>query len=132
MGFLQPMQNLCFLAKNSQVIGFDCYHHFGRANKLAVKLIETIEKKGWCSCEGISRHQLFVHPDVSYTSHNSAMCFPAEINEQYLQDLIAHSAEFLVQNGADGSDPGLCVAVLIQSLTQNGSSSSANVQKKLC
>ena len=27
----------------------------------------------------ISRHQLLIHPDVPYTSHNSSMCFGTEI-----------------------------------------------------
>src|SRR5699024_1865694 len=34
---------------------------------------------------GISRHQLLVHPDVPYTSHNSSMCFSAHIQYQGIE-----------------------------------------------
>lgn len=46
--------------------------------QLASLLAEEIEQKGWAKCEAVTRHQLFVHPDVPYTSHNSSMCFAAD------------------------------------------------------
>lgn len=55
----------------------------------------------------ISRHQLFVHDDVPYTSHNSSMC--VEVEDCADPDtVIRHMQAFLEQNGAPGSDPGLC------------------------
>jgi len=77
---------------------------------LAARLIEDIESNAWGKCLFITRHQLFVHPDVPYTSHNSAMCFEADVKESRLDDLIHHAARFLQQHSAIGSDPGLCVA----------------------
>ncbi|MGO5115790.1 hypothetical protein ACTQ33_12305 [Candidatus Avoscillospira sp. LCP25S3_F1] len=60
-------------------------------------------------CSFISRHQLFVHADVSYTSHNSAMC--AQIDGGLsTEDLIGRAAAYLEQHSAPGADPGLCVA----------------------
>lgn len=60
-------------------------------------------------CTFISRHQLFVHPDVPYTSHNSAMC--ALIWESADFDrLVGDASEYLRSHSAEGSDPGLCVA----------------------
>ncbi len=57
----------------------------------------------------ISRHQLFVHRDVPYTSHNSAMC--ALVSEDAdLKQLISGASEYLNAHSAAGSDPGLCVA----------------------
>ncbi len=82
--------------------------------KLAALLVHDIEENGWGTCDFISRHQLLVHPDVPYTSHNSAMCFTADIMETNLHPLIAHAALFLEKESADGSDPGLCVAVCDQ------------------
>ncbi|HHX73934.1 MAG TPA: hypothetical protein GX699_03420 [Firmicutes bacterium] len=79
--------------------------------KLAARLIETIEKQGFGTCGAITRHQLYVHPDVPYTSHNSAMCFPAEIESTFLEPLISHCGKFLEEHSAAGSDPGLCVVV---------------------
>ena len=56
----------------------------------------------------VTRHQLFVHPDIPYTSHNSAMCFAlrspltrAEIHQYAVAHLIAESAP--------KADPGLAI-----------------------
>jgi len=64
---------------------------------------------GWGRYSMISRHQLFVHPDIPYTSHNSSMVFTAETDvpcEMYVDFLSA----YLEKNSAPGSDPGLCIA----------------------
>jgi hypothetical protein len=78
---------------------------------LAELIAKEIEEKGWGRTYGITRHQLFVHPDVPYTSHNSSMCFTADIQEQTLGCLIAYASQFLFRESAAGSDPGLCVAL---------------------
>jgi hypothetical protein len=78
---------------------------------LAQDLCEEIEKIGWGTCSAISRHQLYVHDDIPYTSHNSAMCFEADIAEETLTPLIRFSGVFLHEKSAPGSDPGLCVSV---------------------
>ncbi len=80
--------------------------------KLATMLAEAIEEKGWGSSEPVTRHQLLVHPDVPYTSHNSAMCFTAEIDPSRLDQLIDYASKFLVKESAAGSDPGLCVVAV--------------------
>ncbi|MDV3426836.1 MAG: hypothetical protein LIR50_06550 [Bacillota bacterium] len=80
--------------------------------ELAELIAKEIEDKRWGKCSGITRHQLFIHPDVPYTSHNSSMCFEADIDENYLNDIISFSSDFLKNESAEGSDPGLCVAVV--------------------
>lgn len=80
--------------------------------ELATMLAEAIEEKGWGKCEPVTRHQLLVHPDVPYTSHNSAMCFAAEIDPSRLDQLIEYASKFLVKESAVGSDPGLCVVAV--------------------
>lgn len=62
-------------------------------------------------CSNISRHQLFVHESIPYTSHNSSMCFSAVIGDHDLSDVIQFAEQFLEKTSAPGSDPGLCVAV---------------------
>jgi hypothetical protein len=62
------------------------------------------------SCSNISRHQLFVHQDIPYTSHNSSMCFSAVIAERNLAEVIRFAKHFLEKAAAPGSDPGLCIA----------------------
>lgn len=57
----------------------------------------------------ISRHQLFVSPDVPYTSHNSAMCAVIQ-GETEQGTLVRLASEYLRACLAPGADPGLCVA----------------------
>jgi len=80
--------------------------------ELASLIAEELEANGWGRCGFVTRHQLFVHPDIRYTSHNSAMCFNVELNEDCLIRVINHASTFLARESAEGSDPGLCVAVL--------------------
>lgn len=82
--------------------------------ELATIISETIEDKGWGKCDPVTRHQLFLHSDIPYTSHNSSMCFPAELAEQHLSTLIDFASDFLARESAEGSDPGLCVACVNQ------------------
>ena len=74
-------------------------------------IAQAVEKNGWGTRSYITRHQLFVHPDVPYTSHNSAMCFTADIDPERLEALVDHASGFLERERAEGSDPGLCIAV---------------------
>jgi hypothetical protein len=77
--------------------------------ELASLLAADLESNGWGRSRFITRHQLLVHPDIPYTSHNSAMCFAADIDPSCHGRLISHAAEFLARESAEGSDPGLCV-----------------------
>ncbi len=86
----------------------------GATGQTANDIIKMIEKNQWGYCEGLTRHQLLLHPDVPYTSHNSAMCFITELEPQYLDKLITEASNLLVQESAPGSDPGLCVATAEQ------------------
>lgn len=79
---------------------------------LATELAGELENRGWGRSSFVTRHQLLVHPDVPYTSHNSSMCFEAEIDPAYLEALITYAGEYLERESAVGSDPGLCVTVL--------------------
>lgn len=79
--------------------------------ELAAQISQTMEERGWGKSYGVTRHQLLVHPDIPYTSHNSSMCFAAELGESYLDGLINFASDFLSRECAEGSDPGLCIAV---------------------
>ncbi len=57
---------------------------------------------------GITRHQLYVHENIPYTSHNSSACIEAEIFD--FNSLTAICRNFLLDVAADGSDAGLCIA----------------------
>ncbi|MFZ0484053.1 MAG: hypothetical protein WAL93_11740 [Desulfobacterales bacterium] len=77
--------------------------------QLAQIMIEKIEQMRWGICSRITRHQLFVHEDIPYTSHNSAMCFEAEIDKHRYEALIGFGMQFLETESEKGSDPGFCV-----------------------
>ncbi|TKB56118.1 DNA-binding protein [Ferrimonas aestuarii] len=76
--------------------------------ELAEELATIIEGCNWGQCSAVTRHQLYVHDDIPYTSHNSAMCFEIEnhANPEAIQQL---ASEFLLKHAAPGSDPGLCL-----------------------
>ncbi len=78
---------------------------------LAEAIAQDVERKGWGKRSYVTRHQLLVHPDVPYTSHNSSMCFTVDMDGAHLEALVSHAAGFLEKESAPGSDPGLCVAV---------------------
>ena len=75
--------------------------------ELAAMLADIIEEKKWGTSTPVTRHQLLIHPDIEYTSHNSSMCFEAEIEAEYLADITCFSMDFLLNESAEGSDPGL-------------------------
>lgn len=74
----------------------------------ARKMADLIVSKQLGTVEGISRHQLFVHEDIPFTSQNSSACI--EIYSDRLNDLKSFCREFLLEDSADGSDVGLCLA----------------------
>jgi len=80
--------------------------------ELAAILAQTVEKNGWGRCGVVTRHQLLVHPDIPYTSHNSSMCFTADIEQQNLTKVTEYASSFLESESAEGSDPGLCIAIM--------------------
>ncbi|MBP7332386.1 MAG: hypothetical protein KBA08_08790 [Firmicutes bacterium] len=86
----------------------------GATGQSANQLIKLIENQRWGSCQGLTRHQLLLHPDIAYTSHNSSMCFTADIEAIYLNSLIEEAGKFLERDSAPGSDPGLCVVAAEQ------------------
>ncbi len=72
------------------------------------EILDRLEQKKLCSCERITRHQLFFSPLVKYTSHNSSMCsiIHTELEAEPIFDL---ACEYLIANAAPGSDPGVCM-----------------------
>ena len=84
---------------------------------LVQEMCELMTVKGMGYASPISRHQLFVHEDVPFTSHNSAMCVEWAPGESIGMDgLISFMAGYLEDRAEKGSDPGLCVAGLDRGL----------------
>lgn len=70
---------------------------------------EEIIAKGWGKPGFITRHQLYIHEDIPYTSHNSSMCFAIDLAEGVFDEFMSFTRLYLAQECAEGSDPGLCV-----------------------
>lgn len=85
---------------------------------LVQELCEQMETLGWGTCSAISRHQLFVHEDIPYTSHNSSMCFELSLENNPMESVIKFMADYLETRSQKGSDPGLCVAKLDKALAR--------------
>ncbi len=100
------------------------------SGQAAENLAHQLQQMGLAECSGISRHQLLVHADIPYTSHNSAMCFAAAADSDQLDAIIQFSENFLRQESATGSDPGLCVAVTTPELERDALIAFGQMAKK--
>jgi hypothetical protein len=79
--------------------------------EIAEIIAHGLADKGWASVGRVTRHQLLIHPDIAYTSHNSSMCFEAEIVEARLADVVEWCAETLAAESVEAADPGLAIVV---------------------
>lgn len=70
-------------------------------------LCAALEENGLGRGGFVTRHQLLVHADIPYTSHNSAMCCAAEVDD--LEKAAAFCRAYMDVSCAEGSDPGLCI-----------------------
>lgn len=55
----------------------------------------------------VSRHQLLIHEQIAYTSHNSSMC--CEFRTGNTAEVLSFTKTYLEEHAAEGSDPGLCI-----------------------
>jgi hypothetical protein len=74
----------------------------------ARELGRTLEAAGIARLLMVTRHQLLVHADIPYTSHNSSASLLVEAGQ--IGTVIEFAREFLLADSAEGSDAGLCVA----------------------
>lgn len=74
----------------------------------ARKLGDLLHKSGFAKLDSISRHQLYFHPDIPYTSHNSSACLQLNCTDE--NKLIRFCEDFIKSEAEPGSDAGLCIA----------------------
>lgn len=61
--------------------------------------------------DGVTRHQLYVHEDIPFTSHNSCAVIHVDAREVDDREWLFETAkECMLNDFIDGSDPGLAVA----------------------
>lgn len=75
------------------------------AEQIRTKMID----QGYGPFSLVTRHQLYIHEDIPYTSHNSSMCFYGEAPDDALPTIIKLASNHLDTVSAVGSDPGLCI-----------------------
>ncbi len=85
--------------------------------EIAEVIAAGLEEAGLATCGRVTRHQLLVHPEIAYTSHNSSMCFPARIDDVQLDEVIGWCQTSLAAESVEAADPGLCV-VAVDRLTR--------------
>lgn len=77
--------------------------------KLARRLAEHLEHAGLLADPSVTRHQLLVHPEIPYTSHNSAACIEARAGVAAGATLLAAARSYLLDHFHEGANPGVCV-----------------------
>lgn len=77
--------------------------------RLARMLAAHLEEVGLLTEPGVTRHKLLVHPDIPYTSHNSAACIEATGRPEIAIKLFECARSFLLEHFHAGANPGLCV-----------------------
>jgi len=73
------------------------------------ELAREMREQGLADTKSITRHQLFVSPEIPYTSHNSSACLRVRTETEKRDDVVAYCREYLLRESAPGSDAGLCV-----------------------
>ena len=101
--------------------------------QLLENLCGELKREGLGESGFVTRHQLFIHEDIPYTSHNSSMC--CEVTSSDLEKTIAVARKYLSEHAAEGSDPGLCVLDLdasadYSSLMEFGRKAQTEILKK--
>lgn len=76
--------------------------------KISDMIVDRICEMGGTLEKGITRHQLLLHEDIEYTSHNSSMCMVLDIEGVTVGEMKAEAEKILLDNMAESSDPGLC------------------------
>jgi hypothetical protein len=59
---------------------------------------------------GVTRHQLFVHPDIPFTSHNSCAVIHAQAPKTAMPEIFDTAKKLMLDDFVVGSDPGLAIA----------------------
>ncbi len=60
---------------------------------------------------GVTRHQLFVHPDIPFTSHNSCAVIHVNAPKSEMDNIFCIARKLMVTDFIEGSDPGLAIAL---------------------
>ncbi|RXJ90792.1 hypothetical protein CRV01_06490 [Arcobacter sp. CECT 8983] len=77
--------------------------------EISEEIKQYIENNFDIACSLVTRHQLFLHEDIPYTSHNSSMCFTCNLNQAQKEQIKEFIISYLNKHSAPSSQPGLCI-----------------------
>jgi hypothetical protein len=77
--------------------------------RLARTLATELVARGLATATDVTRHQLLVHPEIPFTSHNSSACVAADGVTGPLAEVAETARVFLLEHPNEGANPGLCV-----------------------
>jgi len=80
--------------------------------RLARNIAATLSSK--YQIFGVTRHQLFVHSDIPFTSHNSCAVIHAEAPPTTMEEIFCTTKKLMLEDFIEGSDPGLAIATSSQ------------------
>ena len=76
---------------------------------IAQLIAKELQKKGGKLIKGISRHQLLLHEEIAYTSHNSSMCMVIEFERCDLCEIRFCTERILREHMAETANPGVAI-----------------------
>jgi hypothetical protein len=59
---------------------------------------------------GVTRHQLFVHPNIPFTSHNSCAVIHVKAPSSAIKNIFESAKKIMLEDFIEGSDPGLAIS----------------------
>ncbi len=77
--------------------------------RLARMLARALLDRGLAAEATVTRHQLLVHPDIPFTSHNSAACVGLAGVSAGVDAIADAARRFVLDHPNAGANPGLCV-----------------------
>ncbi|WP_051184615.1 hypothetical protein [Desulfatiglans anilini] len=78
--------------------------------RLSRMLAASLREEGFSAQTTVTRHQLLLHPDIPYTSHNSSACIEMDVEGDVMLEAAETAKAFLMDHFHEGANPGLCVA----------------------
>lgn len=84
--------------------------YYKSTGEISEEIKEFIEEKFNIECSLVTRHQLFIHESIPYTSHNSSMCFTTYLSLEEKEKVKDFVIEYIKEVSAASSAPGVCFA----------------------
>lgn len=82
--------------------------YFISTGEICEHIVKHIHMK-YSKTTAITRHQLYLHEAIPYTSHNSSMCFTCQLDIQSFEEVKAFILEYITHISASSSSGGVAM-----------------------